>query len=105
MVDGQRQDFEELWGRIQRDIGAGCTIRNWTKYSGYIGNDFIIRTVGINFVDVDAPAQHIHKEEFFKVYRHWNAYNEGSFPRYKLVKMTRFSKYIISILHHLTHDL
>ena len=105
MVDGQRQDFGELWCRIQRDISAGCTIRNWTKDNGYVGKDFIIRAVGADFVEVDAPFQHIPKKDFSEVYSHWNAYNEGSYPRHKLRDKTCFSKYIISILHHLTHDL
>ena len=100
-----QQNFEIVWHRLQRDISAGITIRNWTKYGGYIGGDFKIHDVSSEFVEVDAPdatnLQRINRKEFEKIYGHWDAYNKGSLPRRKLRDMTRFSKYIISILHHL----
>ena len=53
---------------------------------------------------VDSPGadniQRIPEEDFAGVYEHWDAYNGGAFPRHRLRDMTRFSTYVISILHH-----
>lgn len=101
-------EFEILWRQLQRDISAGDTIRNWTQYGGNLGDNFTVCAVGVGFVEVDTPeasgVQHISREEFAKVYDHWDSYNEGSFPRNKLRDKTRYSKYIISILHHITEN-
>ena len=103
-----RQDFEIFWSRLQQEISAGDTVRNWTKYNGYLRDSFTIHRVDSKFVEVDAPnaynIQHVTKNEFEKVYDLWDAYNEGDVPRWKLADITRFSKYTISILNHLLND-
>lgn len=99
------QDFEALWYQIQQDVGGGDTIRNWTRDSGYIGDEFVIRTVEAGIIEVDPPGaanlQRIPREDFAKVYRHWEGYNTGHIPRQQVRDITRFSKYIISIFHHI----
>ena len=40
------------------------------------------------------------REDFAAVWAHWDDYCAGEFPRHRLRDMTRFSKYVISILHH-----
>ena len=104
MVDFQN-DFENLWLQLQRDINIGDKIMNWTQHSGYLGDEFTICAVQPSHIEVDTPQalniQHIPKEHFLAVYEVWTAYSEGSLSRHKLRDNTRFSKYIVSILHHL----
>ena len=99
------QDFESLWCQLQREISVGDTIRNWSQHKGYLGGVFTICAVESEFVQVEPPnainRQHIRRGEFAKVYDHWGAYNSGRLPRNELRDITRFSTYVISILHHL----
>ena len=104
-VTGQNeQSFEAVWEEIQRTIAPRDTIRNWSQHSGYRGNDFTIHAVNDAFVDIDSPGaaniQHIDREHFARVHEHWNAYNVGVYARSRLRDITRFSTYVISILHH-----
>ena len=98
------QRFEGAWARIQRTITPGDTIRNWSRHSGYRGNDFTIHGIGARFVEIDSPGaeniQHIPRTDFARVHEHWDAYNAGVFARSRLRDTTRFSTYVISILHH-----
>ena len=85
-------------------IAPGHTIRNWSQHSGYRGNDFTIHAIEARFVEVDSPGaeniQHISREDFARVHEHWTAYTAGVFARSRLRDITRFSTYVISILHH-----
>ena len=98
------QGFEGVWDRIQRTIAPGDTIKNWSRHSGYRGNDFTIQGVGARFVEIDSPGaeniQHIPRVDFARVHEHWDAYIAGVFARNKLRDITRFSTYVISVLHH-----
>lgn len=102
------QGFERVWARIQRTITPGDTIRNWSRHSGYRGNDFTIHAATDRFVEVDSPGasniQHVARAEFARVHEHWDAYNAGVFARHRLTKITRFSTYVISILHHVLNS-
>ena len=70
-----------------------------------MGGEFVIRTVEAGIIEVDSPGaenvQRIPREDFAKVYRRWEGYNAGHIPRRKIRDITRFSKYIISIFHHI----
>jgi hypothetical protein len=50
---------------------------------------------------MSASLQRISDKDFAKVSEVWNAYINGNFQRYKMRDITRFSKYIISIFHHI----
>ena len=100
----QHQRFEAIWAQIQRSIAPSDTIRNWSRHSGYLGNDFTIHAVTDRFVEVDSPGaaniQHIARAEFARVHEQWEAYNARMIARSKLRDITRFSTYVISILNH-----
>ena len=100
--------FEVVWGQIQQAIAPGDTIRNWSRDSGYLGNDFTIHAVQARFVEVDSPGaaniQHVRREDFARVYEHWDDYNEGTVRRPELRDITHFSTYVISILHHVLNS-
>ena len=97
-------DFGRCWTRIRADLAAGDTVRNWTQHRGYLGDEFTVRAVEARAVVVDTPGaanlQRVPRENFAAVWAHWDDYCAGEFPRHRLRDMTRFSKYVISILHH-----
>lgn len=86
-------------------LRAGEEIKNWTIYSGYRGDAFRIVAVTPTYVEVEAPRaqtiQHISRSEFEKVDPLWDDYVSRRVPRHAIRDRTRFSKYIISIMHHL----
>jgi hypothetical protein len=89
---------------ITKQLSEGQTIKNWTAKSGYLGEPFAITEITANYVCVkpmSASLQRISDKDFAKVSEVWNAYINGNFQRYKMRDITRFSKYIISIFHHI----
>ena len=98
------QSFEAVWAQIRQTIGPGDTIRNWSRHSGYRGSDFTIHAVTDRFVEIDSPGathtQHITAQHFARVHEHWIAYNTCLFARSGFTAISRFSTYVISILHH-----
>ena len=98
------QSFEAVWTQIRRTIAPGDTIRNWSRHSGYMDKDFTIQAVTDRFVEIDSPGaaniQHIARADFARVHEHWDAYNARMFARSTLRDLTRYSTYVISILHH-----
>ena len=97
-------DFGRCWARIRDSLAAGDRVRNWTQYGGYLGDEFTVWEVEAKAVVVDTPGatnlQRVPREDFAAVWTHWDDYCAGEFPRHSLRDITRFSKYVISILHH-----
>jgi len=94
-------DFDAFWATIQSELSRATLIRNWTKDSGFVGEDFYA-VAGAVSVTCSLPAgseQHVPKGDFEKVFLLWEAYLKGHIRRPKIRDRTRFSKYIISIMH------
>lgn len=95
--------FENVWSFLQRKLKSGAVVQNWTADKGYLGDDMTVINVSRNSVTVKAPKaqnlQNVPKEDFGKVWKVWAGYKNQNIRRYELRDMTRFSKYIISILH------
>jgi len=95
--------FENIWLRIQRELKNGQVVQNWSMAKGFTGNTFEIVSVTDKAIICNPPKstnlQVISKKEFEKVWEVWDKYLLGKIPRYSLRDMTRFSSYIISILH------
>ncbi|MDH3472475.1 MAG: hypothetical protein OEM59_02185 [Rhodospirillales bacterium] len=98
-------DFQSFWGHLQTNLIEGSQVHNWTAHGGYLGDSFKVVAKRPTYVEVSSPAaamiQHISRGEFQKLREHWDAYIAREMPRYRLRDLTRFSKYIISIMHHL----
>ena len=96
-------EFNTIWSYIQTNLKIGTTIKNWTAYSGYLGDTMKVTAVRKNCIEVDAPnaksTQIVPKDDFEKVWEVWSDYKDEVIKRYEVRDMTRFSKYIISILH------
>ncbi len=95
-------EFKNIWNYLQRKLKPGTKIPNWSAYRGYLGDSMTITKVGETSIEIDAPKaknlQHVSKEDFVKVWSVWKDYKTQKVKRYELRNMTRFSKYVISIL-------
>jgi hypothetical protein len=95
--------FDTVWSYLQRNLKVGTVIKNWTAFQGYLGDTMKVVGVRQNHIEVKAPKanhlQDVPKEDFEKVWEVWAKYKIQKVRRYELRDMTRFSKYIISILH------
>jgi hypothetical protein len=95
--------FEDVWLQVQAGLTVGTKIKNWTAFRGYLGDTMTISSIRENYIEIDAPnassIQVVPKDDFEKVWRVWTDYKSQKVRRYELRNMTRFSKYLISILH------
>ena len=92
-----------VWNKIRECLQNKDIVKYWSRSGRTIRDSFIIKEVGPNYVIVIAEGtgtpQLIPKRDFLKVYEVWEGYLRGRVKRYQLRDMTRFSSYIISILH------
>ena len=98
-------NFAEIWNEIEKRLLIGGTVKNWTAAKGYLGDSFTIVQVSSSRVVISSPGatnvQSVPKHDFERVSAQWADYCSGSVQRQELRDITRFSKYIISILHHI----
>ncbi len=101
--------FEDIWRSIQARLNEGVIIPNWTRDKGYVGEPFKIVRIKEDVVEVEPPGakniQKIPRQDFQKVYEIWDDYCRGKIRRSEIGGLTRFSKYIISILHWIENQL
>lgn len=105
--DGGRErealPFTEAWAALQATLCAGTRIPNWTARSGQVGEPFEIGSINPDVVVIIAPGartpQIVRRADFEKVYALWDDYVRGLVPRSAFTPLTRYSKYVISILH------
>lgn len=97
--------FLDTWGALQAHLSAGVIIPNWTIHSGLLGDSFTVASVTPAAVVVETPGaqlpQVVRQADFQTVYDQWDAYCLGAMPRSDFTPLTRYSKYVISILHWL----
>ena len=97
--------FANTWAALQASLRAGTVIPNWTQATGRVGEAFTISEVAPEFIEVNAPRasniQRVSRTDFEAVYGEWPSYISGHTRRPEIRDKTRFSKYVISILHWL----
>jgi hypothetical protein len=97
--------FADSWAALQASLQAGATIQNWTAFKGLVGDSFEIEEVGRNVIVVNTPGattlQSVRRSDFEAVYEMWGDYVRGTIQRSAFTPITRYSKYVISILHWL----
>jgi len=100
--------FGSTWQKIQAELRPGISIRNWTAKNGYLDNNFTVTVISPTRIEICAPSaqypQVIPARDFEAVDTMWERYCAGSIQRQEIRDVTRFSKYIISILHHIGLD-
>lgn len=97
-----------IWRDLEARVAAGVTIPNWTAANGYIGDPFSVVGLRTGYLDIEAPGaeyiQHIPRTDFERLWAVWDEYKSGRLLRHELRDMSRFSKYIISLLHWLEQE-
>lgn len=97
--------FPQTWNALHASLASGVLIKNWTCDSGFLGDDFTVTAVASGFIEVNSPnaanIQRVPREDFELVYTEWANYIAGQTGRAEIRDKTRFSKYIISVLHWL----
>lgn len=101
--------FDETWSVLQASLVEGKIIPNWSVAKGLLGDSFTVFDVGVDYIKVKTPGainiQNIPKRDFETIYYRWSDYCARAVPRMVLRDLTRFSKYIISILRLLEQEL
>jgi hypothetical protein len=92
------------WTYIQNNLHAGQSIDNWTKDGRHRVEQLSIVSVTAGKSILIKPPnaknlQRVPQGDFKKVYAVWSQYMASTFPRHRIRNITRFSKYIISVLH------
>jgi hypothetical protein len=94
--------FDQKWSAIRAKLKPGQTIPNWTQLKGELGDTFRIVEVKADLIAVETPGtdaiQRVPRKDFESISKIWKAYNAGTFPRGHMTPLTRYSKYIISIM-------
>jgi hypothetical protein len=97
--------FFSAWTAIQSSLSIGTSVANWTADKGLLGDQFTVVGVNPDFIEVDTPKAgnllRVRRSDFEMVYKNWAGYTAGRIPRRVLRDGTRFSKYVISVLHWL----
>lgn len=96
-------EFENLWSKLKSILRPRAIIPNWTVDGGYFGGTITIVELSDEAIEVEVPTakniQVVKKTDFEEVWRIWESYNAGEFKRGQMTRLTRNSKYVISILH------
>jgi len=94
--------FETFWEYLQKNLKAGTVIKNWTVDKGYLNDAMIIKALTTSAIYVETPnakyVQSVPKEDFERVFEVWEDYKVKNFKRSEVRDITRYSKYIISII-------
>jgi hypothetical protein len=97
------ESFDYVWRFLRSNLRSGTKVKNWTVHKGYLGDIMTILEIGESYVEVDSPRaqniQNVPKKDFEAVWKIWSDYKVQKVKRSDLTPITRFSKYIISILH------
>jgi len=97
--------FAATWSALQGRLAASTTIPNWTAANGFLGDSFTVTRITTGHVEVSTPGaqtiQTVPVADFQTVYGVWQRYCQGRVSRPQIRDATRFSKYVISILHWL----
>ena len=95
--------FDTIWTQLQNNLEVNMPIKNWTAFNGYLGDEMTVVGVREFYIEVKSPnarnVQFVPKDDFKKVWEVWADYKSQKVRRYEIRNITRFSKYIISILH------
>ena len=97
--------FDNVWVSLEKNLSAGIEIKKWTAFKGYLGDSITIAGIRENYIEIEPSdagnIQIIPKGDFEKIWKVWVDYKIQKVRRYELRDITRFSTYIISILHWL----
>ena len=96
------------WQILKEYILPGYTFTTWSKYNTKADIPFNIKTMGIDFFEVESAVEErpitIERKHYYEIAKGWKAYQKGTFPDNYLENKTRYYLYILGILHWLEQD-
>ena len=102
--------FHDFWDRLIPQLREIQTIPNWTKDGKMRTEDFQAQYKGGNYIECaidDGSIISVPKKDFHYIYYRWDDYMTDRIKRNNLRDESRYTKYVISIIHnfiHLTYD-
>ena len=97
--------LEQIWNELRGRIKKMNEVPTWSAEEGYLGERFIIVGVKEGHVQVAEPgaqrADKIPDADFVAVLGIWGDYADGKLKPGAVEKVTRFPKYVVSILRAL----
>jgi hypothetical protein len=107
-MDISKLTFNQIWMALQARLQPPQKIRNWTILKGNWGDVMRVVAVKNDAIEVDTPGainiQVVPKGDFEAVFQVWKGYIANEVQRRELTSLTRYSKYVISILHWLESE-
>jgi hypothetical protein len=98
-----KSGFEVFWAKLAGSTSSRQTIKNWTVNKGFTGEDFEAGHGGVDCLIVYPPSAQnklrVPKSDFHIMFDNWQSYRKRKISRGELAKLSRFTKYTISILH------
>src|SRR3990170_6323829 len=95
----------KAWETLREQVWPGYRFSTWSAKKGNLTGAFEIVNIAEDSVTVRSPTaknlQIIPKVDFFKLAIDWIEYKSGNIPRHELRDKTRYSTYIIGLLHWL----
>ena len=95
--------FDAVWSFLQKRLKTGTILNNWSTYQGYLKGTVTVTGIHSDNIEVDPPdaknVQAVPKADFEKVWNIWVDYKKQAVKRHELKPITRYSTYIVSILH------
>jgi len=100
------KDFEDFWNYLKRELREWRTVNYWSVAGRFRKNIFeaLAEDDYVLVYPEDCSLQRIPKEDFRIVYDVWEQYLTREVKRYEIRDKTRFSSYIISIIHYLLKE-
>ena len=93
--------FGDFWNDLLINLKTPKKIKNWTTKKGHFGEDFTAQLKNnhsILITTLKGSEQSVPKRDFELIYDNWNDYVSENIPRKDFLQ-SRFTKYIISIIH------
>ncbi len=95
--------FDSFWQQLVGETAQPKEIKTWSAKKGYLDSTFLIQFRN-GTIWCDSPGaqniQVIPKKDFQELFEVWDDYTKGYVQRQQVRDLTRFSTYIIGILHH-----
>jgi len=97
--------LDQIWKELRGRVAKLTEVQSWTAADGYLGDRFILVGVKEDTIHVAEPgaqrAEKIPDADFIAVLGVWDAYADGKTKPGTIEKLTKFPKYVTSILRAL----
>ncbi|MGQ4834406.1 MAG: DUF7662 domain-containing protein [Candidatus Asgardarchaeia archaeon] len=100
----KEKSFEKFWLELIREFNNWKNVEYWSVAGRTRNKSFQAKAFGQEYILIKpeyGSLQTVPKGDFEIVYDIWEQYLRGDVKRYEIRNMTRFSSYIISLIHYM----